>query len=55
MQQYEHDDGMNPVKANGITTAYASGIIVLGALLFLILIKRGFRGVSVGGVSVGVK
>lgn len=55
MQQYDHDDGMNPVKANGITTAYASGIVVLGALLFLVLVKRGFRGVSAGGVSLGIK
>lgn len=55
MQQYEHDDGMNPVKANGITTAYASGIVVLSALLFLVIVKRGFRGVSAGGVSLGIK
>lgn len=55
MQQLQHDDGMNPVKANGITTAYASAIVVLGALLFLILVKRGFRGISAGGVSVGIK
>ncbi len=37
-----------------ITTDKAAGIIVIGALILLILINRGFRGVSVGGVSVGV-
>ena len=53
MQNYS-DDG-NPVKPSNLTTAHASAVVVLGALLFLILVKRGFRGVSVGGVSVGVK
>lgn len=54
MQSYA-EDGMNPVKGNGLTTAHASAVVVLGSLLFLVLIKRGFRGVSVGGVSVGVR
>jgi hypothetical protein len=54
MQSYA-DDGMNPVKGNGLTTAHASAIVVLSALAFLILVKRGFRGVSAGGVSIGVR
>ncbi len=53
MQNYS-DDG-NPIKPSTLTTAYASAVVVIGALVFLVLIKRGFRGVSVGGVSVGVK
>lgn len=36
-------------------TEHATGAIVIGALVFLVLIRRGFRGVSVAGVSVGVK
>ncbi len=53
MQNYS-DDG-NPIKPSSLTVAHASGVVVIGALVFLILVKRGFRGVSVGGVSVGVK
>ena len=36
-------------------TEHATGALVLGALVALILIRRGFRGVSVAGVSVGIK
>ena len=50
MPQYEEYD--HPVKMGGLTTEYACAAIVFGALLFLILIKRGFRGVSAGGVGV---
>lgn len=48
-------DQPNPIT-NGalLDTPKAVWIIVVGALLALILIRRGFRGVSVGGVSVGV-
>jgi hypothetical protein len=42
------DDG------TGMTPRAAAGIVI-GALVALILIRRGFRGVNVGGVSVGVK
>lgn len=47
---------VNPIDANntGGNTQYAAAGIVLGALAALVLIRRGFRGVSVGGVSVGV-
>jgi len=55
MAQVYSDDGMNPVKGTGMTTAHASAVVVLGALLFLILVKRGFRGVTAGGVSIGVR
>lgn len=42
-------------NASGFTTEIAVGVVVIGALLFLILVRRGFRGVSAGGVSVGVR
>jgi hypothetical protein len=37
-----------PVKGTGLTVEHSTAIVVLGALAFLILIRRGFRGVSVG-------
>lgn len=55
MAQVYSDDGMNPVKGTGLTTAHATAVVVLGALAFLMLVKRGFRGVSAGGFSIGVK
>lgn len=45
----------HPVKDTGFTTEKAAAVVVIGALVFLILVKRGFRGVSAGGVSVGVR
>ena len=42
-------------KTSVLGTPHAAAVVVLGSLLFLVLIKRGFRGVSVGGVSVGVR
>lgn len=45
----------NPITADAwLDTPKAVWIIVIGALILLILIRRGFRGVSVGGVNVGV-
>lgn len=50
-QSYE-----NPVKTfGGFSTEHVAGAIVIGALVFLILVGRGFRGISAGGVSVGVR
>lgn len=43
------------MKSRLLDTPHAAAAIVLGALAFLILINRGFRGVSAGGISVGVK
>lgn len=39
---------------NWFNTPHIAGLIVLGSLVFLILVRKGFRGISVGGVSVGV-
>ncbi len=46
------DDSVQPAGLN--TEHYLAGI-VLFALAILFLIRRGFRGVSAGGISVGVK
>lgn len=53
---YGPDSAMeNPVSQSTGNTEYSTAAIVIGSLLALILIGRGFRGVNVGGVSVGVK
>lgn len=45
----------NPeAKPSFLETPTAAAALVIGSLLFLILVRRGFRGVSVGGVSVGI-
>jgi hypothetical protein len=45
----------NPdAKPSLLETPMAAAALVIGSLLFLILVKRGFRGVSAGGVHVGV-
>jgi hypothetical protein len=36
----------------GFTTAHSAGVIVVGSLVALILIRRGFRGFSAGGAGV---
>lgn len=56
---YADDSGVeaqsvNPIKGP-MSTEHVAGALVLGALVLLWLIGRGFRGVAVGGVSVGVK
>jgi len=48
----QYDEYEHPVKLGGLQTEHAAGIIVIGALVFLILVRRGFRGVSAGGVGV---
>lgn len=42
-------------KENGLTTEYAAAGIVITCLILLWVIRRGFRGINVGGVSVSVK
>jgi hypothetical protein len=48
-------DDANAVQPTGLTPERAAAILIIGALVFLIMISRGFRGVNVGGVSVGVR
>lgn len=47
------DDTTYPIggMASGITTPQAAGAIVIGSVVLLILINRGFRGVRVPGVG----
>jgi hypothetical protein len=46
----------NPeAKPSMLQTPMAAAVLVIGSLLFLILVRRGFRGVSAGGVSVGIQ
>lgn len=45
----------NPITGGGWDTQHFAALIVLGSLGFLYLVRRGFRGLSVGGVSVGVR
>lgn len=42
-------------KVGMLQTPTAAAALVIGSLVFLILVRRGFRGVSLAGVSVGVK
>lgn len=43
--------GSGGIKLGGVTTEYAAAALVIGALAALILIRRGFRGVSIPGVG----
>ena len=45
----------SPVQSSGLTTEKATAAIVIGAVVLLWLLRRGFRGVSAGGVSVGIR
>jgi hypothetical protein len=49
------DYGQSPVHNTGFTSSHAAGVVVIGALFFLIMIRRGFRGVSVLGAGVSVR
>lgn len=44
-----------PVGTGNMDTPRAAAGIVIGSLVALILIRRGFRGVSAGGVGISVK
>lgn len=49
------NDEQYAVQTSGLDTPRAAAGLVIGAVLALWLIARGFRGVSAGGVSVGVR
>lgn len=44
----------NPVKLSGLTTEYAAGVIVIGSLLALVAIRRGFLPTNVGRITGGL-
>lgn len=52
-----NDPNAQPVNGiKGLSTEYAAAVVVIGSLVALILIRRGFRGLKVpgvGSVSVG--
>ena len=50
MNQMDNPDA----KPSFLETPSAAAALVIGSLVFLVLVRRGFRGISVGGVSVGV-
>lgn len=46
------DQPINPVKGGGMNTEHAAAALVLGALVALILIRRGFGfGIGLPGVA----
>jgi hypothetical protein len=47
-------NSINPVSANGLSTPQACAALVIGSLVGLIMIRRGFRGLSVSRVSGGL-
>lgn len=53
MDYSSNDTSMvHPVKGvTSLTTEHAAAVIVIGSLVFLIMIRRGFRGVGVPGVG----
>lgn len=55
MNGYSQEDVLtNPVKGAGFDTPQVAGALVIGSLLLLVAIRRGFRGVNLAGVRVGV-
>ncbi len=44
----------NPVKMGGLSTEHAAAVLVIGALVALVAIRGGFRGVSVSGATGGL-
>lgn len=54
MSYNEDPAARNPIYG-GMSTEHVAGAITIGALVLLILIGRGFRGLNVGGVNVGVR
>jgi hypothetical protein len=52
---YQPDNAMvNPVKQGGLSSEHAAAAVVIGSLVFLIMIRKGFTGVSVGKISGGL-
>lgn len=48
-------DNTNPAMIGGWDTQHMAAVVVFSAILFLVLIRKGFRGLNVGGLSVNVK
>ena len=48
------NDYDNPIDVQGFTTEHAAAAIVLGAMVALWAIRRGFRGINIAGAGVRV-
>lgn len=44
-------DNEHPVKGGGMNTEHAVAGIVIGCVIALVLLRRGFRGVGIPGVG----
>jgi len=44
----------NPITGGGFDTPQAAALIIVVAFVLLVLIRRGFRGVNLAGIHVGV-
>lgn len=44
----------NPVKMSGLSTEHAAGVIIIGSLLALIAIRKGFLPTNIGRVTGGL-
>lgn len=54
MADTESNMATNRVAGN-LSPEHAAAAVVIGSLVLLILIRRGFRGVNLGGVGVNVR
>lgn len=53
---YADDTNLNnPVTGGGMDTQHVAGAVVILCILALWGLRRGFRGVSVGGINVGIR
>lgn len=44
----------NPITGGGFDTPQAVAVVIIAAMALLYLIRRGFRGVNLAGIHVGV-
>lgn len=51
-----NDDRLtNPIMGGGWDTQHMAAVVVFGSMLILFAIRRGFRGLNAGGISIGIK
>lgn len=50
MDYSDRRDAVTPLRG-GFNTEQAAAAVVIGSMIFLILIRRGFRGVGIPGVG----
>jgi len=47
----DSSNSVQKIKMGGVSTEYATGAIVIGCVIALWLLRRGFRGVGIPGVA----